>query len=346
MYDTLGAQVTWIKADLAANKNKDWVVAYWHHPPYSKGSHNSDTEDQMVRIRENFIQILERMGVDLILCGHSHDYERSKLMRGHYGMESSFDSTIHHLSTSSALYDSSDNSCPYIKDSVSNFQGTVYVVSGSAGQLGGTTAGYPHDAMYYSNATNGGAMMLEVLGNRMDAKWICADGVIRDKFTLMKNINTKHTYTIKEGDTIALTASFNGEYVWTKTPQTTKTVRVNPADTTLYVVKDHYNCVADSFMVNVIPKPPVGIGTAGLPSFDVVVAPNPAKDNEMAIRIAGNKPVAARLQLTDMSGRELMNKQVMLNAVPQHFLPALKPGVYILIVTGDNACVYKKLLIE
>jgi acid phosphatase type 7 len=75
LYDTTGPQVNWIKNDLAAN-NKKWTVAYWHHPPYTMGSHNSDTESELVNIRQNFIRILERYGVDLILCGHSHDYER------------------------------------------------------------------------------------------------------------------------------------------------------------------------------------------------------------------------------------------------------------------------------
>jgi hypothetical protein len=28
----------WLKADLAQN-TKEWLIAYWHHPPYSKGSH-------------------------------------------------------------------------------------------------------------------------------------------------------------------------------------------------------------------------------------------------------------------------------------------------------------------
>ncbi len=147
LYDTTGAQVQWIKQDLEANTNKGWIVAYWHHPPYTMGSHNSDAEAELVEIRQKFIRILERYGVDLILCGHSHDYERSKLMMGHYGPEATFDSTTHNLSQSSGLYDGSANSCPYVKDSAGNYQGTVYVVSGSAGQLGGEQPGYPHNAL-------------------------------------------------------------------------------------------------------------------------------------------------------------------------------------------------------
>jgi len=66
MYDTLGPQVQWVKKDLEANSNKEWVIAYWHHPPYTMGSHNSDREQELVHIRENFIQILERYGVDIL----------------------------------------------------------------------------------------------------------------------------------------------------------------------------------------------------------------------------------------------------------------------------------------
>ncbi len=255
MYDTTGVQVQWIKQDLANNTNKGWVVAYWHHPPYTMGSHNSDTENDLVQIRQKFIQILERMGVDLILCGHSHDYERSKLMKGHYGNEASFDANVHHLSASSALYDGSVNSCPYIKDSATNYQGTVYVVSGSAGQLGGQQGSFPHNSMYYSNATNGGSMILEVLGNRLDAKWVCADGVIRDRFTMMKDANRKKTINMNSGNQVTLTAAYNGTYNWQGVTAATKSVTVTPADTTTYVVSDAFSCISDTFVVNVINAP-------------------------------------------------------------------------------------------
>ncbi len=46
---------------------------------YTMGSHNSDTEKELADIRENFIPVLERYGVDIVLAGHSHDYERTRL---------------------------------------------------------------------------------------------------------------------------------------------------------------------------------------------------------------------------------------------------------------------------
>lgn len=185
IYDTLGPQVEWIKKDLAETRSK-WVVAYFHHPPFTMGSHSSDEEEQLVKIRENLVPILERYGVDLVLCGHSHDYERSRPMYGYYGKEEAFDSARYTLTGSSGKNDGSQNSSPYIKRQLRG-KGTIYVVTGSAGKLGGMQPGFPHNAMYYSDAIHGGASMLEVNGDRLDFKWICADGVIRDRFTIIKN---------------------------------------------------------------------------------------------------------------------------------------------------------------
>ncbi|HEY1166713.1 MAG TPA: metallophosphoesterase family protein [Chitinophaga sp.] len=252
MYDTSGAQVQWVKKDLEAYRSKGgkgWIVAYWHHPPYTMGSHNSDTETELVKIRENFIRILERYGVDLILCGHSHLYERSRLMQGHYGMETTFDSAQHVLDGSTALYDGSPDACPYIKDTITN-KGTVYVVTGSAGASGDKQAAYPHNAMYYSNYNIGGAAMLEVEGNRLELKWICADGQIRDHFVMMKDVNRHSTIRAKKGENITLTASFNGEYKWSKKGETGRSIQVTAkAGKTVYEVSDAYSCIKDVFEI-------------------------------------------------------------------------------------------------
>ncbi|HZE85059.1 MAG TPA: metallophosphoesterase, partial [Puia sp.] len=180
---------------------------------------------------------------------------------GHYGLEASFDPTIHLLSRSSGSYDGSNNSCPYIKDEASGNQGTVYVVSGSAGQLGGQQSGYPHNAFPHSDAMHGGSCILEVQGNRLELKWICADGVIRDRFTMMKNVNQRQVISIKKGETVRLAASFTGAYHWnaagsgskagSKNFPDEKSIEVSPASNTVYTVKDNFNCLKDSFEVKV-----------------------------------------------------------------------------------------------
>ena len=255
MYDTLSPQVQWMKKDLEANTNRGWIVAFWHHPPYTMGSHNSDKESELIKIRENFIRILERCGVDLVLCGHSHSYERSKMMANHFGPMKTFDSTKHNLSQSSGLYNGTTNSCPYVKDDTNN-EGTVYVVSGSAGQLTFVQDTYPHKAMYYSDNTVGGAVMLEVEGNRLDLKWITSTGVVKDKFTMMKNVNQKKTINLKKGEKATLTASFVGKYNWNHTNQNSRSVQVLPTKKkTTYSVQDEFGCVHDTFEVNIIQGP-------------------------------------------------------------------------------------------
>jgi len=249
LYDTLGAQAVWLKQDLAAN-TQPWTVVYFHHPPFSKGSHNSDTDPEEVSIRQKVVPIFERYKVDLVLCGHSHIYERSFLMNGHYGTESTFNPSSHALSSSSAKYNGSANSCPYIKKSTDQRNGIVYAVVGSAGQLGGTATGYPHNAMYYSNSTNGGTLFFEAEDNRLDAKWISADGVIRDNFTIMKDVNKTSQTTITAGSSVVLTASWIGNYNWS-TGATSRSVTVNPTANTTYTVSDAAGCITDTWNITV-----------------------------------------------------------------------------------------------
>ena len=84
-----GAMMTWLEADLAAN-DKGWVIAFWHHSPYSKGERDSDTGRRSIALRQNAVPLLERYGVDLVLTGHSHSYERSYLIDGHYELSDTF----------------------------------------------------------------------------------------------------------------------------------------------------------------------------------------------------------------------------------------------------------------
>ena len=44
--------LNWLENDLAAT-SKDWIIAFWHQPPYSKGTHDSDREGDLIEMREN-----------------------------------------------------------------------------------------------------------------------------------------------------------------------------------------------------------------------------------------------------------------------------------------------------
>jgi hypothetical protein len=63
-------QEKWLKADLAAHPNA-CTLAYWHHPRFSSGKHhgNDGTYDA-------FWKTLYASGVEIVLNGHEHNYER------------------------------------------------------------------------------------------------------------------------------------------------------------------------------------------------------------------------------------------------------------------------------
>ncbi len=155
-----GAMLTWLKADLAAN-TQQWLIAFWHHPPYSKGSHDSDTETELIEMRQYALPILENYGVDLVLSGHSHSYERSYLLDGHYGVSSTL--------TSAMIVDAGDGRIDgtgaYQKPGVlTPHKGAVYTVAGSSGQTGGGSLNHP--AMYISLNVLG-SLVLDVNGSQL-----------------------------------------------------------------------------------------------------------------------------------------------------------------------------------
>lgn len=185
-----GAMATWLQNDLAST-TKTWIIAIFHHPPYSKGSHDSDSETQMVEMRTNFGPILENGGVDLVLVGHSHAYERSYFIDGHYGVSSTFNNSFKKQSGGGGA----STGGAYIKPLTGprDHFGTVYTVTGSAGETSGGSLN--HAAMYVSYNTLG-TFNIDINGNQMVATYIepnavtsegaASTGVAKDTFTILK----------------------------------------------------------------------------------------------------------------------------------------------------------------
>jgi hypothetical protein len=96
-------------------------------------------------------------------------------------------------------------------------------------------------------------MVIEIGNNRLDARWICGDGIIRDNFTIMKEVNQTKNITITAGSATTLTASWPGKYLWS-TGQTTKSITVSPSANKTYTVTDNFNCLTDRFNVSVNAK--------------------------------------------------------------------------------------------
>ncbi|MBT8054607.1 MAG: DNRLRE domain-containing protein [Gammaproteobacteria bacterium] len=176
-----GSMLQWLQADLAQN-TQPWIIAFWHHPPYTKGSHNSDTEGRLIDMRQNALPILEQWGVDLVLSGHSHSYERSYLLDGHYGMSGSLDPDFNILDPGDGNA-ASDGA--YEKPDVVAVQnaGAVYAVAGSSGKISGGALNHP--AMLVS-LNMLGSLVVDVAGNRMDVVFLNETGSVQDEFTILK----------------------------------------------------------------------------------------------------------------------------------------------------------------
>jgi hypothetical protein len=176
---TDGPMYAWLANDLDQATN-EWLIAYWHAPPYTKGSHDSDYEGECFEMRRNFLPLLEEYGVDLVFGGHSHSYERSKLIDGHYG--SSWQLTAEMVKNNGDGRRAGDG--PYLKPSGRvPRQGTVYVVVGSSGFTSGGTFDHPIMACSLNVL---GSMVLEVSGNILEAKFLRETGAIDDSFTILK----------------------------------------------------------------------------------------------------------------------------------------------------------------
>ena len=178
------AMVRWLRHDLTAN-NKPWIIAFWHHPPYSKGHHDSDdlkdSGGRMAWMRETIVPILDDAGVDIVFTGHSHSYERSKFISRYYSTASKFtEKYVVEGGTRSGFREGS-----YSKRSLSKtpYSGTVYVTSGNAGTV--EHGPLDHPAMVVSEATLG-SVFLRIDGNEAVATMVGADGETKDTFTIRK----------------------------------------------------------------------------------------------------------------------------------------------------------------
>jgi hypothetical protein len=193
---TGGPMLAWLEDDLAAT-TRDWVIAFWHHAPYTKGTHDSDVEADLVEMRENILPILESHGVDLVLTGHSHNYERSFLIDGFYATPTT-------ISDGTVL---DPGSGPYFKPTLgpAPHEGAVYAVVGSSGRAEPPTNGLDHPVMFFSEQTLG-SMVLDIDGNTLTARFIdrsCA--VMNDSECVLDS------FSLTKGPVPAITVELTGE---------------------------------------------------------------------------------------------------------------------------------------
>jgi hypothetical protein len=72
-------QLKWLEDELIKDTS-EWKIVFFHHPPYSSGGkHGSDNQ-----LRKVVEPIFVKYGVNVVLAGHEHFYERIKPQKGIY----------------------------------------------------------------------------------------------------------------------------------------------------------------------------------------------------------------------------------------------------------------------
>jgi hypothetical protein len=135
----------WLRDDLAAS-SAPWKIAFFHHPPYSTDRRGDDDD-----VKTRIVPLLEAGGVDLVLSGHHHNYERFVPLLG---------------------------GAPVPEDA----RAVHYVVSGAGGTLLAPVLGGPLTAA--SEHEKHSFLRLRIDGCTASCEATALDGTIVDAFTI------------------------------------------------------------------------------------------------------------------------------------------------------------------
>lgn len=152
------AMYKWLENDLKFNTKK-WTILFTHFPPFSHGTHNSDTATELSNLRTIITPLIYRYNVDLVMNGHSHVYERTYFMKNFTGISSAWSSGF--ISQTGLGDNSSGANLPY--DKSSGQSGTTFVVIGNGGQGGNvsTSGTWPHSAMISYNRSTFASLVID-----------------------------------------------------------------------------------------------------------------------------------------------------------------------------------------
>lgn len=74
-----GSMLDWLENDLRSTRQY-WKIVYFHHPPFAGGPNEADPLSALAR--KYLVPIVERHGVQLVLNGHEHSYQRTYPLTG------------------------------------------------------------------------------------------------------------------------------------------------------------------------------------------------------------------------------------------------------------------------
>ena len=138
----------WLRYDLSQT-TQPWKIVAFHHAAYSTGKHGSSS-----RVQSRLAPIFEAYGVDLVLNGHDHIYQRSKPLRG--GQVTTVEEG-----------------------------GIVYIVSGAGNQASYACGEADWSAVAYCSESYGLYSRITVNGNSLLVEAIDEDGIVKDYYVMV-----------------------------------------------------------------------------------------------------------------------------------------------------------------
>jgi acid phosphatase type 7 len=190
----------WLIEDLSTNQ-QDWTLVIFHHPPYSKGTHDSDStaphvadngiDFPMPVMRQEFTPVFEQYGVDLVFTGHSHAYERSYYIHNHTGDSGTFDPEIHSELNGRGLPATGNNGEEYSKITRSGKDDkVVYIVAGNGGSAVQGRHGLNYPAKVPLGGKRGltvtGSMVVDATSTELKTRFVDDKGQVLDSFSIRK----------------------------------------------------------------------------------------------------------------------------------------------------------------
>jgi hypothetical protein len=175
-FNTNSEQYNFVVNDLrkaANNPDIKWIIVTMHYPFYS--SPNTCKESDCAGNKESrdiFHPLFDKYGVDLVLQGHVHNYQRS------YPLKFNQTSSPEPIVTSTA------------KTDYKNPNGVIFAIVGTGGvNLHGLSGSTPF--MAYQQDSKFGILDMHVSDNQLDAKFISNSGATLDHFSISKTVKKK-----------------------------------------------------------------------------------------------------------------------------------------------------------
>jgi hypothetical protein len=176
-YDNSSEQYTFVKNDLAeavTNTNIDWIVVFYHRLAYSSPS----LLDFLPDLRNTYHPLFGKYNVDLVMQGHSHNYQRS------------FPIEFNNRSTGKPII-ADNNVTNYV-----NPKGQIFTITGTGGAYDFHRFTEPTAKFIAAQFNAYGYLNIDIVNNgtRLIGTFYNNNGSANDKFTIDK-LTKKENYT-------------------------------------------------------------------------------------------------------------------------------------------------------